>query len=385
MRRAGSRPLAKTKGAIALASSPSRTALAKAYCRSRSDSTDLLQPIIRSTRLGDQHAERGDVRVPFDQGRHGAAVLQRKFVELPHGGAYMGRVRVDQDLAAVKAVDRMSRQMDFAHVRGRNAGDEGARIEAVIARAHVYVVDVEQQAAPRFARERNQEVRLGHLRDRELEIARHVLEQHLPAERVLELRYPAREVSKRLGGVRERQQVVEVYAADRAPADMLGDGTRRDAIDQALEPAQVIAVELVNAAERKPNPMQRERVELPETRQVVELCAAISKIVLAVRLEPTHARTFGQQRLVMDGPQADPGGYRDRPRDSDRSGRHGRLRFLRRGAAAHLLAGALRHAHPFLSIVILFRLARAGVTVGRAIVLASLGDAVTLLRVLVVF
>src|SRR5687767_541419 len=197
----------------------------------------------------------------------------------------MGRVGIDEDLAAVKAVDRMCREMDLTHGRGRDAGDEGTRIEAVIARAYVNVVDVEQQAASRFARERNQEVRLGHLRVRELEIARHVLEQYLPPERVLELRHPAREVTKRLGGVGERQQVVEMHAADRAPANVLGDETRRDAIDEPLEPAQVIAVQLVDAAERKPNPMQRERVELAETRQVVELRAAVGEVVLAVRLE----------------------------------------------------------------------------------------------------
>src|SRR5687768_1865884 len=59
--------------------------------------------------------------------------------------------------------------------------------------------------------------------------------------------------------------------------------------------------------------------------------------------------------------------------------------LLRRGRTADdALAGAGRNLHPLLAVGVLLGLARARMTVRGAIVLAGLGDAVTLLRGLVV-
>src|SRR4029077_9542198 len=103
------------------------------------------------------------------------------------------------------------------------------------------VVDVEEDAAAGSPGDLGYELRLGDRRIAVTEVGGRVLDQQPPAERFLRLLdVPAEEVEARFG-VGERQQVVEIGSADRAPRQMLGHQHRLDPLDQLLEAAEMTA------------------------------------------------------------------------------------------------------------------------------------------------
>src|SRR5262245_24691435 len=145
-RSAGSIPFARTCGAIAALSSLS-SAAAKVCCSSRSASTALLPDCIGLACFAQQDFERRNVRVPLDERRHIAEPAYDLRIERPHIVTHRRAVRVDQDLAAVEVVHGVTGEMDLADRTSRDVGEILARIEAMIARADVDIVDVEEDAA----------------------------------------------------------------------------------------------------------------------------------------------------------------------------------------------------------------------------------------------
>src|SRR5262245_3235797 len=119
-------------------------------------------------------------------------------------------------------------------------------------------------------------------------------------------------MAQRLAGVGQGQQIVQVDAADRAPANVLGDECGLHAINEPLEASQVLAVELVRGAEREPDAMQAQRVALRDALDDLDLRAAVGEVVLAVRFEPANGCTLDQQFGVVNGPQTDSGLHRKR-------------------------------------------------------------------------
>ncbi len=79
-----------------------------------------------------------------------------------------------------------------------------------------------------------QELPLGQLRRREGKVGAEVLDQDLAAEHVLHLAHPGREVLDGFLGLRQRQQVVEVFAARVTPAGVLADERGLEALDGAF-------------------------------------------------------------------------------------------------------------------------------------------------------
>jgi hypothetical protein len=109
------------------------------------------------------------------------------------------------------------------------------------------VADVAQDAAAGSAGDFGDELRLRDRRMPIAEIGRRVLDQQPPAERLLRLLdMPAEEVGVCLG-VGERQQLVEVGCADRAPRQVLRDEHRLDPVDQRLEAPEMTMVERLGA------------------------------------------------------------------------------------------------------------------------------------------
>ena len=200
---------------------------------------------------------------------------------------------------------------------------------------------------------------------------------------------------ERFVGVRQRQQVVEVPAADPAPAQVLGDERGLGALDQARELREVGAVERVRAAERHAHAVQRQRIVGANARERRQRGSAVHVVVLAVDLEPRHRRTLGEHLPDVRRAQADAGaGERGREILHRATGRTARRPAGSRdevardyifgacGLAADLLARALGDVLPFARVVVLLRaLAGAGVLGRAAVVLAALGDAVALFRV----
>jgi len=123
--------------------------------------------------------------------------------------------------------------------------------EAVIGRAHVDVVDVEQDAAVGPLGELGEELPLGHDRVRKGEVARDVLDEDLPVQPLLHGAHARDDVRQRLLGERQRKQVVRIVAADAAPAKMVRNPRRLEAPRQGRELPQIGLVQRVGRAERQ--------------------------------------------------------------------------------------------------------------------------------------
>ena len=87
-----------------------------------------------------------------------------------------------------------------------------------------------------------------------------------PPKRLLHLVDVVADAGKRLGVVGNRQKVVEIDAVMGRPGEMLGEQRRLVAVDQALEPREMLAVERPGAADRQRHAMQRERMRAREAR-----------------------------------------------------------------------------------------------------------------------
>src|SRR6187401_329703 len=128
-------------------------AAANAPCMSRSEATHLSQDLVRAPALGDERRKRGNVRVPLDESRQRAEAIHGASVQLPHGIANLRAMVIDEEVATTGVAG----EMDFTDAIERQAFDELVRVEAEILRAHVHVVDVEQQPAAGRLRDRPQE------------------------------------------------------------------------------------------------------------------------------------------------------------------------------------------------------------------------------------
>jgi hypothetical protein len=114
----------------------------------------------------------------------------------------------------------------------------------------VDVVDVAEDGAAGSTGDFGHELRLRDQRLPVAEVSRWVLDQQPPAKRLLRLLdVIAKDIEARLG-VGQRQQVVEIGSADRAPCQVLGDEHRLDPIDQRLEAVEMTAIQLLGASQR---------------------------------------------------------------------------------------------------------------------------------------
>src|ERR1700730_15356507 len=92
------------------------------------------------------------------------------------------------------------------------------------------------------------------------QVGRRVLDQQPSPERLLRLAdVPAEDVEALLG-VGQRQQVVQVSPADRAPSQVLGNQHRLDPLYQYPQAAEMDAVELLGAPQGEGNSMDAQRI-----------------------------------------------------------------------------------------------------------------------------
>src|SRR6516164_9358723 len=144
-------------------------------------------------------------------------------------------MRVDADVAPAAASERVAGEMKFLHRGGRNAVQVAVSVKTMVHGVDVQVVDVQQNGAAGLPYERGQELPLGYFVALEPEITRDVLDQNLAAEGVLNVADPRRGMAQCFLGVRERQEVVQVPAADRAPREVFGYQHGLELPHQALD------------------------------------------------------------------------------------------------------------------------------------------------------
>ena len=64
----------------------------------------------------------------------------------------------------------------------------------------------------------------------------------------------------------------------------------------------------------KPDAVQAQRIVSARALERAHRGAAFVEIVFGVRFDPADRRTLGDERLMMNGPKADPGACRNRPK-----------------------------------------------------------------------
>ena len=136
-------------------------------------------------RLVQQDVERGYIRVPLDQGGHGAEAPKCLGVEVPNRLRHPRAVVVDQDIHILGGA--MAGKMDLADRCRRQRVEVGDRVEPEILRADVDVVDVAEDAATGSAGGFGQEFLLGDRRMAKAQVGRRVLDQQPSPERLLRL------------------------------------------------------------------------------------------------------------------------------------------------------------------------------------------------------
>src|SRR5260221_4185346 len=93
-----------------------------------------------------------------------------------------------------------------------------------------------------------------------LEIARRVLDEEPTPEECLRLVDVAAEKLKTRFRIGKRQEVIEIRSSDCAPCEALGDDERFHALDERLQPDEMISLQLLAAAERKRDAMNTDGV-----------------------------------------------------------------------------------------------------------------------------
>ena len=191
--------------------------------------------------LADQLVERRDVIVALDHSGDAAEPRDGGGVQRPHRIAHRMVVRIDQ----VRAVIAVAGEVDLRDALRRHRREVGLRVPAVVGRADVDVVDVEQDAAVGAPRDLGEELGLGDRAGGERDVARRVLEEDPTTEVLLHLDHALCDVSECLFRVRKRQEIVRVVSAQRCPAQVIRDERRLHLVRERGDRGQVRSVERI--------------------------------------------------------------------------------------------------------------------------------------------
>ena len=195
--------------------------------------------------------------------------------------------------------------MELPDLVRRDALQVGAWIEAVIAGAHIDVVDVQENAATRPQGDLGQELPLGEGRVPVGDVAGDVLQGDRPPKPLLHALHPLHHVVERRLGVRQRQKVVGVAPSDAGPAEMVGHPGGLEASRESVEPRQIGLVQRIGRSDGERHAVQHHGVPLAHPREHVERAAALDHEVLGERLEPVDGCGIGQDALEMVASQPD--------------------------------------------------------------------------------
>src|SRR5215469_8041502 len=106
------------------------------------------------------------------------------------------------------------REMKLRNALSGDSGEVGRGVEAMVECIHVDVVDIEQDTAVGGLGHAREKFPFAHRRFAIREVARDILDKNRTLENILNGADSARDVLERRLGERQRQQVVEVAAAD---------------------------------------------------------------------------------------------------------------------------------------------------------------------------
>ena len=257
------------------------------------------QDLAGTLRLSQQHRQRGDRQIPFNQGGDGA-LLADLLVERPDGLGHGGAVGVDIEGPLGQVLLGKTGQVNFADRVEVDSRQIVVHLQAVIDRAHMEVVEIEQDAATAAPSQLGQKLGLPHL-PRQLQVGGGILDEQLSAQCLLHPIYLVAHVQKSGPGVGHGQQIVEIAPADAAPAQVLRHPHRRDGRHQGCQLAQVPGIERIGGAQRHADSVKAHGVVPRKLRQHLEALAVALEVVFAVYLKPAHSGQGVADLVVVRG------------------------------------------------------------------------------------
>jgi hypothetical protein len=276
--------------------------------------------------------------------------------------------------------DEVAAQVQFADRSRRQLGERiqgGVRILAVVALVDVEVIQVEHDAAAGAARQRGQEFGFAHRVAGKAQVGGDILDQDAALQHRLHPLDAGGDQVEACCVQAQRQQVVQLAAAQRAPAQVLGDEAGFERRGQLPHALQMVVGKAVDRAQTQADAVQADRIVAAQAFQNVPVPARAGQVIFRMHFQPAQRRALFQQLADMRRAQANAGPARRARLDHVLLALPALFARLRRGRlAAGLLAAALGHGTPLGRIVVDRRLAGAAMGGGAAIVLAGLGHAI---------
>src|SRR5450631_3812857 len=207
-------PRATMPSDVAAAASLKIAAAENARCNSCSDGIGCLQDGLRQCRLFEQNLERRYICVPLDERRLGAEACDRGPVQLPYRRRDARAMGIDEADSAVVE----SGEVYLGYGAAGNCRQKSVRVESVIDRVDVDIVDVDEQLTTGAPGDGGDEFPFAHCILVEANVGGNILDQQRPPESALHGVDALANERQRFFGKRQRKEIVEVPAVDMAPA-----------------------------------------------------------------------------------------------------------------------------------------------------------------------
>src|ERR1700681_153292 len=247
IRASGVIPLATIRSDATAAASLKTAAAENARCHSCSDGIAGLQDGLCLCRLVEKDLERRNIGVPLDQRRLGTEACDGGAVERPYRKGDPRSVRIDE--AVPTSVE--PGQVNLAYRVPRNCRQISVRIEPVIDRVDVDIVDIEEELAAGTEGKGGNKIPFAHRVVSEANIGGDILDQERASERALHGVDAIANERQRFFGERQRQEIIEVAAVDVTPAKVLRYRARLDPGDEMLQPCEVPHIERIGGSQRQ--------------------------------------------------------------------------------------------------------------------------------------
>ena len=222
-------------------------------------------------------------------------------IQLPHAVDDVVVVCVD----AVRRQVRVPGKVALHDPLVRNRADEFFRIEVVIDAGDIHVVDIQQQPTVRVFGHACEEFPFGERRVGEVHITAGILQHERPFQKILDDANSLDDVPQRRFVERHGEQVVRIASGHAGPAEMIRHPVSIHGFGEFLQPAQVVEVERISAADRQRHTVCHDRISLGDLLQHGTGSAVRVHVVFGNDLEPIDVRFLFKDVRVVDGSQTD--------------------------------------------------------------------------------
>jgi hypothetical protein len=199
----------------------------------------------------------------------------------------------------------MAGNVNLGDAFGGDRVEVDVRVETVIFRGDVNVINVEKDAAIGALDDFVEKLPLGHLGGMKLDVAADVFDGDGDANSVANFANIASGPFDSFPSVGHGKEIVGEASIDAAPAEVIAQPGGSGAFDQSLELAEVVAIGAGGVAEVHGDAVLNDPILFEDLVKDVERPATVDHVVFRNDLEPIDARLLLQNMLVMRDAETD--------------------------------------------------------------------------------